>query len=159
MPTLFLSLLHYNLNNDDDKIKKKQNETKQISRKKESKQNHQKCTQTLRHISLHIQKPIKTKSETIIYKEKTCKVKKIHKALCKTNKVLQNTIKFILCWSSIAQQWSLPLSVVCIPSEIPLEKTDLSFRNGYQLKIIPGLRMGGLCPFLRPGVWLTPVKV
>lgn len=51
----------------------KQNKQK----KKESKQNHQKCTQTLRHITLHIQKPIKTKSETIIYKEKTCKVKYI----------------------------------------------------------------------------------
>lgn len=30
-------------------------------------------------------KPIKTKSETIIYMQKTCKVKKIHTALSKKN--------------------------------------------------------------------------
>lgn len=69
------------------KFKKKQNETKQISRKKESKQNHQKYTQTLRHITLHIQKPIKTKSEkqlyTFPYKEKTFKVEKYIKHCAK----------------------------------------------------------------------------
>lgn len=66
---------------------KKENETKQISRKKESKQNQKKYTQTLRHITFHIQKPIKTKSEkqlyTFPYKEKTYKVEKYIKHCAK----------------------------------------------------------------------------
>ena len=38
--------------------------------------------------------------------------------------------------------YSLPLRVVCFPSETPLEKTKFSFASGYQLEIASGLGMG-----------------
>lgn len=73
-------------------------------------------------------------------------VKKNTYSTMQKKKILQNVIKFTLCWPSTAQQWSLPLSVVCIPSEILWRK--LSFKNSYQLKTASGLQMGACVHFI-----------
>ena len=48
----------------------------------------------------------------------------------------------IYCWA-----YSLPLRVVCFPSEMPLEETKFSFASGYQLEMTSQLGMG-MCPLL-----------
>ena len=36
--------------------------------------------------------------------------------------------------------------MVSLPSETPLEKTNFSFSNGYQLEIVSWLVIRGMCP-------------
>ena len=41
--------------------------------------------------------------------------------------VSKDAFEFVFCWSSTAWRCSLPLRVVCFPSETPLKKTKFSF--------------------------------
>ena len=50
-----------------------------------------------------------------------------------------NFVLAIYCWA-----WSLPLRVICTPSETPLEKTKFSFVSNCQLEMASGLGMGAL---------------
>lgn len=50
--------------------------------------------------------------------------------------------------SIYCQIWSLPISVVYIPSETSLKTTKFSFANGHQLKIVSWLGMGAPVHFL-----------
>lgn len=69
-----------------------------------------------------------------------------------TNSQIYHGVYFVLANYSWA--WGLPWSVVDIPSEIPLEKTDLLFASEYQLQIAYCL-----LPLLSVGVCLDPVWI
>lgn len=48
---------------------------------------------------------------------------------------LKKKINELFCVVHLLLAWGLLLSVACIPSETPLEKTTFSFGSGYQLEI------------------------
>ena len=54
--------------------------------------------------------------------------------------ISKNTISIILCWPSTASYGAYPY-VVNIPSDTPLEKTNLPFASGCQLETASGLGM------------------
>lgn len=103
------------------------------------------------HIHTRIE-PRKTKLETITSKRKICKPQQ---SICgKTS----NTLEFIcvhrLCWA-----WGPHPSVVCVPSETPLEETNFWFTSGCQLAIASRLGMGDHVQFLLSELgplWLRP---
>lgn len=102
-----------------------------------------------------------TEVNTILYKPKTCKTKqnKMSKLSSMRQKSLLNIMKLVLRWLSTSGMGP-SLSVVNIPSDPPLKRTNFSSANRCQLEIAPWLRMGAHVHFslsaLGP-VWLEPV--
>lgn len=63
-------------------------------------------------ISLKHNRPVRLKKKTKHYETK--------------KKDYKNSIEFVLCWSRPCWAWDLLLNMVCISSEIPLEKTKIA---------------------------------
>lgn len=69
--------------------------------------------------------------------------KKTHnpvKTLWNKERTSKSAIEYVLCWATLLGM-GVALRVVCILSEIPLEKTDCVQPPGYQIRIISGLGM------------------
>ena len=87
------------------------------------------------------------KFETIIYKQKTCKIKRMkgHTSIMKQNHPEISLSSF--CLDHLLLGRGLSLRVVYIFSETSLEENNFSFANGYQLEIALGLGMGSYACF------------
>ena len=97
---------------------------------------YKKHIQTQRHTHWHSQKFLKK------YRKLGIKMCKTHRSYKKNKKYSQvrhyesKTLKYqCVCFVLVIYYWTWgpALRVVCIHSETPLEKTDLSFTRGYQL--------------------------
>lgn len=115
-----------------------------------------------RDTHLHTHKPIKSKLETTIYMQNTCKVKKKKSpddALWSKEPLKLPLSSFRV--DHLLRTWGLAFSMVCIPSETLLEKTKFSFANSYQWEESSGLGIGGcvhlLCRHWDP-IWSTPMQ-
>lgn len=74
-------------------------------------------------------------------------------------KVSKNSIEFDLHWLSILVHMRPALHVVCIPSEIPLEKTNFSSVSNQQLRIVSELGIRVCISFsfrCQESIWLGP---
>lgn len=95
-----------------------------------------------------------------MYRQTICKVKKMTKeSTVRKNKLQKYEFNLVLtlyyCWTC-----NLPFSVVCMPSDILLERTDNVFASIYQLGTASRFKRGGLCLFPLSAlhhIWHRPV--
>lgn len=88
-----------------------------------------------RHRQSHTQKSLKdTKLETIMHKQQMCRIKKYAHPKHWDKNILpkQHWVHFVLVLYGWA--WGLPLTVVCIPRETPLKKTNCFCCKGLSIR-------------------------
>lgn len=91
---------------------------------------------------------IQTRNQTIIHTQRTCIVKKITIKTSLAKHYETKNIEFVFVLATDCWAWCLPLIIVCIPSEIPLEKLILHLQVVNQLTIAFGLWMATCVYFL-----------